>query len=106
MPIPVTQIVARAADLFGTTSAAILIPSRLRKHTRPRFAVCFAAKASKRSMSDIAPRLGYRDHTAVRYAVGQCAEWARRDPEYLANVDALVSMVADWDDRFGASSND
>ncbi len=101
MPIPVTQIVARAAELFDTTSTAIIVPSRLRKHTRPRFAVAFAAKASKRSMSDIAPRLGYRDHTAVRYAVSQCAEWCRRDPAYLANVEALVSMVSEWDSRFG-----
>jgi chromosomal replication initiation ATPase DnaA len=99
MPIPVSLLAERAAILFDTTAKDILGRAKFTHIMRARHAVAYAAVASGRGLCEAGRHLGGRDHTTIDNSRMRVAEFVKRDPEYRANVEALVAYALDWAER-------
>jgi chromosomal replication initiator protein len=100
MPIPITTLVNRAAELFDTTPKDILGPSRIAQFTLPRHAVAFAADAGGWGRSDIGRRMGGRNHATVGNSIYRADCLRPRDAVFRKKLDELVGMATDYTARF------
>lgn len=96
MPIPVTELIAKAAVMFRVTAAEITGPRRARVFLRPRLAVYLAARVSGRTYQQIGRIVGGRDHSTIVAGCDSAEELFKRDPGFRAATRTLIAMAENW----------
>lgn len=96
MPIPVTELIAKAAVMFRVNPADITGPSRARVFMRPRMATYLAARVSGRTYQQIGRIIGGRDHSTIVAGCNSAEELFKRDRDFRVAVRSLIAAAERW----------
>lgn len=79
---------------FGVTPFDIRGASRKPEYAHPRIAAAYLLRSlTNLSFSEIAVRMGGRDHTTIIYAVKRAPQLAAKNPVYASRVGACFSEL-------------